>query len=103
MHALIKSEAYYLTHDSVIQRWENKGTMQRRAQSLLTRLQCTGKAYTNIFMITLRENSAIVVTCGKTFKVTENFVMKNIAEILEIQYDHTKLQKFLLRNSKKGE
>ena len=97
MHALIKSEAYYLTHDPVIQRWENRTTLHKRAESLRMRLQCTGKAYTNIFMITLRENFAIVVTCGKTFVLSKNFVIKHIAEILEMQHDHEKLKKYLLK------
>lgn len=100
MHTLIKSEAYYLINDPVIRRFENSVTLHKRAESLRMRLQCTGRAYTNIFMITLRENSAIVFTCGKTFTLTKNFVMKNIADILEIQHNHEKLKKYLSKGMK---
>lgn len=99
MHALIKSEAYYLTTDTVIRRWENKATLKRCADNLRTRLQCTGRAYTNLFMIAMRENSAIVTACGYTFTMNRNFVCANMEKFLEVQYDHTALQKFLEKHS----
>ena len=97
MHALIKSEAYYLINDTVIRRWENKATLKRCADNLRMRLQCTGRAYTNIFTITIRENSAVVTACGYTFTMAENFVYANIEELLEIQHDNKALRKFLLK------
>lgn len=99
MHALIKSEAYYLMSDPVIQKWEKRPMMKRRAENLRTRLQCTGRAYTNIFAVEMRENSAVVTACGYTFTMAENFVCKNIEKFLEIQYDHTALRKFLEKHS----
>ena len=99
MHALIKSEAYYLTTDPVIQRWEKKATLKRRASSLRTRLQCTGRAYTNIFAVIMRENSAIVTACGYTFTMAENFVYANTERLLELQADHVALQKFLEKHA----
>ena len=97
MHALIKSEAYYLMSDPVIQKWEKRPMMKRRAENLRTRLQCTGRAYTNIFAVEMQENSAIVTACGYTFTMAENFVYANIEHLLEIQYDGKALQKFLLK------
>ena len=97
MHALIKSEAYYLMSDPIIRRWENRATLKRRAENLRTRSRCTGRAYTNIFAVEMRENSAVVTACGYTFTMAENFVCKNIEHLLEIQHDGKALQKFLLK------
>ena len=99
MHALIKSEAYYLMSDPVIQRWEKKADLKRCAGGLRMRLQCTGRAYTNIFMITALDNSAIVETCGRTFTIAEKFLGANIERLLELQADHVALQKFLEKHA----
>ena len=98
MHALIKSEAYYLTHDPVIQRWENRVTVRKCAESLRMRLRCTGRASTNIFNMTMRENSVIIaiVTCGKTFKLSEN-ICDNLENVLAVQDDNKQLQKYLMK------
>ncbi len=99
MHALIKSEAYYLTTDTVIRRWENRATLKRCADNLRTRLLCTGRAYTNIFTIAMRENSAVVTACGYTFTMTGKFVCANMEKFLEIQHNNTEFQKFLKKYS----
>ena len=97
MHALIKSEAYYLITDTVIRCWENKATLKRCADNLRTRLLCTGRAYTNIFAVAMRENSAVVTACGYTFTMNGKFVCANMEHLLEIQYDGKALRKFLER------
>jgi len=99
MHALIKSEAYYLINDTVIRRWENKATLKRCADNLRTRLLCTGRAYTNIFAVAMRENSAVVTACGYTFTMNREFVCASIEKFLEVQYNNTELRKFLEKHS----
>ena len=99
MHALIKSEAYYLMTDPVIRKWENGVTLRRREESLRMRLQCTGKAYTNLFMVTVRENSAIVQTGGRSYRMSAAFVLANIGEFLSRQHAHAGFQKWLASRS----
>ena len=98
MHALIKSEAYYLINDPVIRRFENRVTLRKCAESLRMRLRCTGRASTNIFNMTMRENSVIIaiVTCGKTFKLSEN-ICDNLENVLAVQDDNKQLQKYLMK------
>ena len=98
MHALIKSEAYYLTHDPVIQRWENRVTMRKCAESLRMRLKCTGRASTNIFNMTMRENSVIIaiITCGKIFRLSMD-VCENLEDVLAVQDNNKQLQKYLIK------
>lgn len=95
MHALIKSEAYYLINDPVIKKWESRVSLRKCAENMFMRLQYTGKAYTNIFTITMRENTAIVNVCGKTFNVSKGFICANIERMLEIQHDYKAFQKLL--------
>lgn len=97
MHALIKSEAYYLTHDPVIRRWENNPNLRKRAENLRISLQYTGCAHTNIFMLTMRENQVSVTTCGRTFVLSMEFVCGNLGKFLEMQGDHKLFQKYLAR------
>ena len=101
MPKTLKSEAYYLTHDPVIRRWENKTSLYKCAQSLRLRLQCTGHAYTNIFMVTVTDNdeNAVVTACGRTFTLECDFVCNNLEHLLALQYDHSKFQKYLAQNS----
>lgn len=99
MHALIKSEAYYLMTDPVISRWESRSTVRRRVESVRMKLRITGRARTNIMDIQVRENSAIVKACGYTFTLTEKFVGANIERLLELQADHVALQKFLEKHA----
>ena len=98
MHALIKSEAYYLINDPVIRRFENRVTLRKCAESLRMRLRCTGRASTNIFNMTMRENSVIIaiITCGKTFKLSEN-ICDNLENVLAVQDDNKQLQKYLMK------
>lgn len=98
MHALIKSEAYYLINDPVIQRWENRVTLRKCAESLRMRLHCTGRASTNIFNLFVRDNSIIIsiITCGKTFKLSEN-ICDNLENVLAVQGDNKQLQKYLMK------
>lgn len=97
MHALIKSEAYYLTHDPVIQQWENRASLRRRAESLRNRLQYTGRAYTRIFMLVMRGTSVTVTTGGRRFELSAARVMGDIEEFLVMQYDRVQFQKYLAR------
>lgn len=99
MHALIKSEAYYLTNDPIIRRWENKATLKRCADNLRMRLQCTGRAYTNLFTIAMRKNCAMVTACGYTFTMNREFVCASMEKFLEVQYNNTELRKFLEKHS----
>lgn len=98
MHALIKSEAYYLTHDPVIQRWENRVTMRKCAESLRMRLKCTGRASTNIFNLSIQEDFIIIsiITCGKIFRLSMD-VCENLEDVLMLQNDNKQLQKYLIK------
>lgn len=98
MHTLIKSEAYYLINDPVIQRWENRVTVKKCAESMRMRLKCTGRASTNIFNMTMRENSVIIsiITCGKIFRLSMD-ICENLEDVLAIQNDNKQLQKYLIK------
>lgn len=102
MHALIKSEAYYLMTDPVISRWESRSTVRRRVESVRMKLRLTGRARTNIMDISMRENSAIVKTCGYTFTLTEKFLCANIERLLEVQQDRAALLELLEKQSNNG-
>lgn len=101
MHALIKSEAYYLTHDPVITRWENRRTLAQRAESMRAKLRYAGMASTNILTVTMAENSVIVSTGGRTFAVESRFALANLENLLMLQGDCTQLRKFLERTNKR--
>ena len=101
MHALIKSEAYYLVTDPVIRKWENGVTLRRRAESLRNRLQYTGRAYTRIFMLVMREKTVTVITGGRSFELSTARVMGNIEEFLVMQYDREQFRKYLARASRR--
>lgn len=99
MHTLIKSEVYYLINDPVIRKFENRVTLRKCAESMRTRLKCTGRASTNIFSMTImRENSVIIdiVTCGKTFRLSMD-VCDNLENVLSVQNDNKQLQKYLMK------
>lgn len=95
MHALIKSEAYYLMTDPVIRKWENGVTLRRQAESLRNRLQYTGRAYTRIFMLIMRESVVTVITGGNSFKLNSSFVLKSIGDFLVMQHNHAQFEKYL--------
>ena len=99
MHALIKSEAYYLTHDPVIRRWENNPALRKRAENLRICLQYAGCANTRIFTLVMRETGVAVMTCGHTFMVAWDFVCENLENFLEMQDDRKQFQKYLARHA----
>ena len=101
MHALIKSEAYYLTHDPVISHWENRKDVHKQAEKLRIGLQYTGRAYTRIFLLVRRGNVVYVITNRHTFALALDFVLENLENFLAIQSDGKQFQKFLERNSVK--
>ena len=101
MHALIKSEAYYLTHDPVITRWENRRTLRQRAESMRAKLRYAGMASTNVLTLTMAENFVIVSTGGRTFVVESWFVLANLEKLLMLQGECTQLRKFLEKASKR--
>lgn len=102
MHALIKSEAYYLTHDPVITRWENRRTLAQRAESMRAKLRYAGMATTNILTLTMAENSVIVSTGGRTFVVESWFALANLEKLLALQGDCAGLRKYLTKNKREA-
>lgn len=97
MHALIKSEAYYLTHDPVIRKWENNPALKKRADKMRDTLKYTGKASTNIFVLIMQENSFNVMVEGYSFVCSTSVIFENIEKFLQLQDEPKQLRKYLAK------
>lgn len=100
MPAVLKSEAYYLTHDPVIGHWESAQNLHRFAEYVRIRLKYTGRACTPTLTIAIRENSALFTTAdGRTFTLEREFVLRNLEKVLAKHRNLPLFQKYLERNS----